>query len=190
MGRLVHINGPAGVGKLTIARIMAPRLGARLLDNHAIYNVAFALTEFRSPAFYEAARALRTTAYDQILRMPDDEMVILTDALFDDSDWARETWQALDRLTKERRWPFLSITLACDPAEHRRRIVSEERALRGKVRDVAYVDQALTRPLFERTGRLSTQLDITDRSTEDSATTLIDWVNAIMSPTSMRPSGT
>src|SRR5579872_2739685 len=109
MGRLIHINGPAGVGKLTIARIMAERLGARLLDNHAIYNVAFALTEFRSPEFYDAVRGSRKAAYDQILRLPDDETVILTDAYFDDSEWARESWAALVQLAEKRRWPFLTI---------------------------------------------------------------------------------
>src|SRR4051812_44784660 len=100
MGRLIHLNGAPGVGKLTIARIMASQLGSRLLDNHTIYNVAFALTEFRSPGFYDAARAFRIAAYDQILRIADDETVILTYAFFDDSDWARESWQALRELAE------------------------------------------------------------------------------------------
>jgi len=176
MGRLVHINGPAGVGKLTIARIMAPWLGARLLDNHAIYNVAFALTEFRSSAFYEAVRASRAAAYSQILAMPDDETLILTDAYFDDSDWARESWAALEQLAEQRRWPFLTIALVCDPDEHRRRIASDERALRGKLRDLAYVDRIVTRPRFERPGPLSTRLDVTHRSAEYAAAILVDWV--------------
>ena len=45
---IIHINGFPGVGKLTIAKILAEKLGARLLDNHSIYNVALALTEFKS----------------------------------------------------------------------------------------------------------------------------------------------
>jgi hypothetical protein len=181
MGRLVHINGPAGVGKLTIARIIAPKLGARLLDNHGIYNVAFALTEFRSPQFYDAVRASRAAAYDRILRMADDETVILTDAYFDDPAWARESWQAIEQLAGQRRWPLLTIARSCDPAEHSRRIVSEERELRGKLRDASYVDRAITRPLFERTGTFSTRLDVTHRSAEDAAATLAEWVNAIAS---------
>lgn len=54
MGMLVYINGAPGTGKLSIVRQMAKCLEARVLDNHAIYNVGFALTNFRSPAFYEA----------------------------------------------------------------------------------------------------------------------------------------
>ncbi len=46
---ILQINGWPGVGKLTVGRIVAKELGGRLLDNHTIYNPAFALTEFRSP---------------------------------------------------------------------------------------------------------------------------------------------
>lgn len=95
MGQLIYINGAPGVGKLTIARLMAEQLNVRLIDNHAIYNVGFALTDFRSAAFYAAVRAVRTAAYDQILHLPEHEIVILTAADFDDSDWGRENWQAV-----------------------------------------------------------------------------------------------
>jgi len=37
-GTLVHLLGPAGVGKLTIARELAPVLKARAVDNHWINN--------------------------------------------------------------------------------------------------------------------------------------------------------
>jgi predicted kinase len=59
---LIQLNGWPGVGKLTIARRLAERLSARVLDNHSIYNVAFALTKPRSPEFYETVRAVREVA--------------------------------------------------------------------------------------------------------------------------------
>ena len=39
---IIHLNGLPGVGKLTIARELALRLGAHVLDSHSIYNVALA----------------------------------------------------------------------------------------------------------------------------------------------------
>lgn len=66
---LVHLNGWAGVGKLSIAQRIAPKIGARVLDNHTIYNVAFSLTEFKSPAFYEAVRSVREIAFSRILEL-------------------------------------------------------------------------------------------------------------------------
>jgi len=56
---IVHINSYPGVGKLTIGRALADLIGGKLLDNHSVFNVAFALTEFRSPAFYDAVREVR-----------------------------------------------------------------------------------------------------------------------------------
>lgn len=176
MGRLLYINGAPGVGKLTIARQMAKRLNARVLDNHAIYNVGFALTDFRSPAFYDAVRAVRTTAYEQILLLPDNEIVILTAADFDDSEWGRENWQAVVRLAEERRWPLYSIVLRCDPAEHRRRIIDIDREGRGKLRDADAVATMTMRPLARADGSRCMELDVTLMAAEDAALRLVEWM--------------
>lgn len=158
---------------------MAPRLNARVLDNHAIYNIAFALADFGSPSFYDAVRAVRIAAYDQVLKLPDDETVILTDAYFDDADWAWESWTAIEQLAERRRWPFLTISLICDASEHRRRIVTEERAARGKLRDASYVDRAAQRRLIEKQGPLSLCLDTTHRSGEEASSILVDWIERV-----------
>lgn len=176
MGMLVHINGAPGVGKLTIARIIAQRFDARVLDNHAIYNVGFALTDFRSAAFYDAVRSVRAVAYDQILRLPENEAVILTAADFDDSEWGQENWRAVERLADDRRWPFFSIALYCDAAEHRRRIVAEDRAGRGKLQDAAAVDKISMRPLIQRRASQSISLNITSMTADAAAAYLLDWL--------------
>lgn len=176
MGRLLYLNGPPGVGKLTIARALAANLKARVLDNHAIYNVGFALADFRSPAFYNAVRAVRAVAYDQILQAPNTETVILTAADFIDSDWGRENWQAVQQLAADRRWPFHSIALYCEPSEHRRRIADEGRAGRGKLQDASAVDAMKDRPIAEGRGPRSLRLDLTDMTAADAASTISAWV--------------
>lgn len=77
---LIHINSYPGVGKLTIGRKVASELGAKLLDNHSIYNVAFALTEFKSDEFYHAVRDVRSTAYRIAATLPPEVPIILTNA--------------------------------------------------------------------------------------------------------------
>jgi len=44
-GTIICIVGPPGVGKYTIGRLLAERLGCRLLDNHYWLNVIFSLVE-------------------------------------------------------------------------------------------------------------------------------------------------
>jgi len=48
-----------------------------------------------------------------------------------------------------------------------------------QMRAEEFDDRALTRPLFEQHGPLSTRLDVTHRSAEDAAAALIDWINKI-----------
>lgn len=180
MGRLVYINGAPGVGKLTIARALAEMLDGRVLDNHAVYNVGFALADFRTPAFYDAVRAVRTASYDQIMRISDEKTIILTAADFADSEWGRENWQAVERLAAGRRWPFYQIALYCEPSEHRHRIVSDDRAIRGKLQDAGGVDLLSRRPLAEGNGLPSLRLDITNMTASDAAAGIAAWINRSM----------
>lgn len=83
---IIHLNGYPGVGKLTVGRILARRLGGRLLDNHAIYDVAFALAEFRSPAWDRLARGVRDVAFQGVEALSPQVPVITTNAC-SDSDW-------------------------------------------------------------------------------------------------------
>lgn len=176
LGHLIHLNGAPGVGKLTIARLLRAHLHARLLDNHAIYNVAFALTEFQSPEFYEAVRAVRRAAYNQILQLPKSAPVVLTDACFADSDWGRESWQAIEELAASRQCRFFSISIICEAEEHRKRIVAADRGGQGKLQNPSYVEEIGVRPLIERAGNDSLRLDVTYLPADEAAAPIAAWV--------------
>lgn len=178
---LIHLNGAPGVGKLTIALALAQRLGARLLDNHATHDVAFALTEFRSPAFYDTVRAVRAIAYDRVRALPPTTPVILTDAFFDDSAWGREGWTAVLELARTGTARLFTVALHCAPDEHRRRIMGQDRAAKGKLRDAAYVDGASRRSLIERAGDDSLRLDVTHLAADDAAAEIAAWLSTRVS---------
>lgn len=131
---IIHLNGWPGVGKLTVARCLRDLSGGRLLDNHTVFNVAFALTDFRSPEFYDTARAARDTAFDCAARLPADVPLIMTNAL-SDSDWGRENWDAVRALATRRNVPLFAVILTCDEHEQAKRMSSPEREYLGKLSD-------------------------------------------------------
>lgn len=174
---MIHLNGYPGVGKLTVGRILARRLGGRLLDNHAIYDVAFALAEFRSPAWDRLARGVRDVAFQGVEALSPQVPVITTNAC-SDSDWGREMWRAMLDLAARRGSPFMVVSLDCDPQENARRLGSEGRG-GGKMTDpVALEAYRRNWRLLEHGGDGLLRLDCTSLSAERAATAIMEWVGA------------
>lgn len=174
---IVHINGYPGVGKLTIGRALADLIGAKLLDNHSVFNVAFALTEFKSPAFYDTVRAVREIAYQRILELPPGVPVVLTNWYSQGSAWSEENWDRAIELAKERKCALNIVTLHCLPEENARRIQSPERGAKRKPQDAEYVkDNREGRPLLARDGDRLLDLDVTDLSASDAARKIAAWL--------------
>ncbi|MCZ4092453.1 hypothetical protein [Sinorhizobium psoraleae] len=78
---IVVLNGYPGVGKLTIGQELISKISGRLLDIHSVYNVAFALAEFKSPEFIETVEKIEAIAHDLILKLPAEIPVVLTTVL-------------------------------------------------------------------------------------------------------------
>ena len=174
---IVHINSYAGVGKLTIGRALADLIGGKLLDNHSIFNVAFALTEFRSPAFYDTVRAIREIAYRRVLDLPHEVPLVLTNWYSQGSVWGEENWDRAIALAKERNCSLNVVILSCEPEENARRIQSPGRAGKRKPQDVSFVDNNRNgRPLIDRGGDRLLRLDVTHLSASEAAQKIAAWL--------------
>ena len=178
---LVLLNGYPGVGKTAIGRIVAERMPARFLDIHTVYNVAFALTEFRTPAFYDTVRAVAAVADARIRALPAGEPVVLTTVLTEGpSDWAREEWARLSSLGAHRA-PFVVVHLHCALPENERRIASPERIALRKPRDpeMARRNHAGGRPLAGGDLPHLLRLDITKLSPVASAERILRHLEGV-----------
>lgn len=176
---IISINGWPGTGKLTVALELADRINARLLDNHSIFNVAIALTEYGTPAYYAAARAVRDIAFKQVLALEPGISVILTNVIATGgpSEFAHEHWQSIRNLAETRRTPLVSIMLNCDPAEQARRIVSIERRARQKMRDLHAIDNLRkTRRLFDDGADYRYTTDNSRTTAARCADEIADWL--------------
>jgi len=184
---MIHLNGYPGIGKLTVGRLLAQRLGGRLLDNHAIYDVAFALADFRSPSWDRLARGVRDVAFAGVEALSPLLPVVTTNAC-SDSDWGREMWRSMLDLAERRGSPFLVVSMNCAPEENARRLRSEGRS-GGKMTDpLALEAYRRNWTLLEDGGDSLLRLDCTNLSAEESATAILEWVAT--PPPALRPRGT
>jgi hypothetical protein len=180
---IIHINSYPGLGKLTIGRHLAELLDGKLLDNHSIYNVAFAVTEFRTPSFYQTVRAVRDIAYARVLELPAAMPIVLTNWYSEDSAWGVENWDEVIALARRRGCPLLVVILICSPEENARRIQSKERAAKRKPQNSEMVGANRTgRSLLDRGGDALLRLDVTSLSTESAAQCISEWIGRMVMP--------
>ena len=181
MSYIVHINGHPGVGKLTVAELLKERLGARLLDNHSIYNIALSLTEFKSEIYFETLRSVREIAYARVLDLPADVPVILTNAHFQGSEWGEQSWDCAIALAAERGVPHLTVVLGASMKEIEHRIQGESRRAKRKPRSLdIFRPGSGSRSCIDR-GEHVLRLDTTELEAEETSERVAEWIDGIMS---------
>jgi cytidylate kinase len=176
---IIHLNGWPGSGKLTVARVVARKLDARLLDNHTLHDVAGRLCDRHTPEYWELYYQVRAIAYQRVRALPQHERIVMTNALAMESDREREAWAAVKELALDRSVPLVAVTLQCSLDENVRRIASEGRH-HGKLTDPAPLIQwrSTLTLLTDRSVR-SLVIDNTNRSPEQVADEIVGFVRQI-----------
>jgi hypothetical protein len=174
---IIVLNGYPGVGKLTIGQELISKISGRLLDIHSVYNVAFALTEFKSPEFIDTVEKIEAIAHDLILKLPTEIPVVLTTVLAGSSDWGDAEWQRIVRLGRERS-PLFVVHIHCDLEENIRRIEAAGRVAKRKPRDadMARRNHAHGKILAGSDETNLLKLDVTGLSATDAAVKIVGWI--------------
>ncbi|MGO4724850.1 MULTISPECIES: AAA family ATPase [unclassified Inquilinus] len=124
---IVHINGWPGVGKRTVAALLAARLGARLIDNHLLHDVAIRCAGIDDPARWPLYETVRAAAYRALADRPRSDTFVMTDALCAGAPRERDAWRHVVALAEARGAPLVPVVLEADEAALRARIQSPDR---------------------------------------------------------------
>jgi hypothetical protein len=174
---ILHINGWPGCGKLTIARIVAARLKARLLDNHILLNPAEALFERDNPLHRSLRYKIREVVLSHAAQLAPDVPIVFTDALADDAGDAAlfDEYRALARARLAR---LVAVVLDCDPEENVRRLIEAGRAEQHKLTQVDVLRDLRNRYVLLRPdGVEKVELDVTRLSAEAAASAIMEQLS-------------
>lgn len=174
---LVILNGAPGVGKLTVGRELSTTLGARLLDVHTVYNLSFALTEFKSDDFFQTIRSVWSLADELIAKLPANQPIVFTETLGAGSSWANETWTRYEQLA-EQRGNLRIVHLHCTLEENARRISSTGRMDKRKPLDPDYARSwhEKGRQLMGHDAMHRLTLDTTELTPSQAAERIAKWL--------------
>ena len=176
---IIHLNGWPGSGKLTVARVVARMLQARLLDNHTLHDVAGRLCDRHPREYWELYYQVRDVAYKRVRALPSHELIVMTNALTIESDREREAWAAVKALALDRNVPLAAVTLQCSLEENVRRITSEGRH-HGKLTDPApLIEWRAALTLLTDGSVPSLTIDNTNLSPDQVATDIVGFVRRI-----------
>ncbi|MDF1811525.1 MAG: AAA family ATPase [Verrucomicrobiales bacterium] len=174
---IIHINGFPGTGKLTVARCLKSSVGARVLDNHSIYNVAFCLLDFGSPEFKLAVEKVEEVAYAQFKHVPSNTVIVITNCLFKNSDWSEERWRKVFDIGSQINRRVGVVVLECSEEENKRRLNTPERNYLGKLTDVpTLVEQIQTREILDKGADSILNLDTDESNPDESAASIVNWL--------------
>ena len=176
---IIHLNGWPGSGKLTVAREVARKLEARLLDNHTLHDVAARLCDRHTHEYWELYYQVRDVAYRRVRALPAREVVVMTNALTIESDREREAWAAVKSLATSRGVPLVAVTLHCSLEENVRRIAAESRRHRKMTDPAPLIEWRSTLTLLTDGSVPSLTVDNTNRSPDEVADQIVAFVRQV-----------
>ena len=160
---IIHFNGMPGVGKRTVAEILANKINARLIDNHLLIDLVLAICERGSVEYISILKEIMAVVLEQIAQTSD-QTFIFTNALAAESKGDRERFDQIHLFAENHKIPFVQILIKCNLEENKRRIVSENRKTKGKLMDVDELEKLQKYTIYHPLTEFAFEIDTTNLS--------------------------
>lgn len=162
-----------------MAREVARKLEARLLDNHTLHDVPGRLCDRHTNEYWELYYQVRDAAYKRVRALPSGEVLVMTNALALESEREREAWAAVKALAADRGVPLVAVTLQCSLDENVRRIASEGRRHRKLTDPLPLIEWRSTLTLLVDRSVRSLTIDNTNLSPDQAADEIVKFVRSL-----------
>lgn len=173
---IIHINGMPGVGKFTVAKLLAEKLNARLIDNHLLIDLVLTICERGSAEYISLIKKIMAVVLEEIAETPD-QTFIFTNALAAESAGDVERFEQIHHFAENRQIPFVQILLKCDLDENKRRIISENRKIRGKLMDADELEKLQKYKIYHPPTEFSFDIDTTNLSPNNVAEKIMSIID-------------
>ncbi len=178
-GWIICLVGFPGAGKLTIARELARRVEATVIDNHWINDPVLRLLPTSEAAVPEAVWPQVAKVRDAVLETiatlaPRERSFIFTYAGANEDPADRKAFEQYRDVATRRAARFIAIRLLCGEGELVRRIQSPERRGRKLTDPIEAIDNVRHFSPLDPGTPGSLTLDVTHLSAEQAATRILD----------------
>jgi thymidylate kinase len=183
---IIHLNSWPGVGKFTVAKILAQKLNARLIDNHAVIDIVTACCDRGVPDYFIMIQEVCDLVFKRMSNELD-KTYIFTNALSaqykEDIARLENIRSYASRLNK----PFLQILLECDEVENSARIISESRQNKGKLMDSDKLSELRENySIYHPEAKHRLTVDTTNLSPEQVSEVILNYISNLGGPEGTR----
>lgn len=130
---IIHINGMPGVGKLTVAQLLASNLPGQLIDNHRLIDAATTCSDHGSINYIRVLKNITDIVFAELRTYKIGQPLILTNALADQCPEDVDRYNRCKQLAELRGEKFVAVLLTCSTDTNITRLQNPSRALKGKL---------------------------------------------------------
>lgn len=133
---IIYLTGKPGVGKYTIAKMLARNYGFIVCDNQLINNPIFELLQYdgyaKIPDFaWESIGRIRAEIFDFLIKKVPENNYVLTNNLYED-DGDRSLYEQVKKMAETRGSLFVPVRFLINQDEHLKRVTNPKRRERWK----------------------------------------------------------
>lgn len=166
--------GFPGVGKLTIAKELAERIKAQIIDNHLINNPIFQLivtdpdSEIPEKA-WDKVKEIREIVLSGVeeLAHPDLNFIFTNSLLASNADDLK-IYERVEKVATKRKSTFVPIRLVCELDELCKRVVSKDREEKFKLTNAEALKKRFKKEVvYQPANPLTLTIDVTNLSPQE-----------------------